>query len=580
MPFPKLAVIPHELLSTLSRDIDSRRIQHGMDRLANIEQILAAFSPSLENAAAFLGSLAQWCDVGYGDARLVKRLLSMYDHESRCRLSISEYVHVRMAEGMVAMTEETLDSAIEHFDVVLKIGGETRSWDVLAIANYWKARCQRKKGQYENALSHVKQALEIQAAHGHVQNEVPARVLESLILFEKGDSQQALKKLRAAESILIKTDDYSTLGNIQSTYGRILQRELRYGQAIEHYSRAIDHFRKGDSMQANVARAIVDMSFTRIQVARHFRRNIELSRDSRHKESQNGPDRMVLVKELSNSYTVIHEDLKRAEEIYRQYPHARGISRVHICRAYLHLDTGELDTAAEEAKKGYAAAEPKQDFILMASARKVQCMVENARVEEEVEGWADHAVSAQDYARDAVELAGHTQDRRLLATVYTWYGLTMSNAFFGDKERAREAMEKAATHIEPGTRDYLWNDFQTLRRRLMENATLESKLMQWAQGEIGEKTFRQLEDEFAGLVIPRAWEQERRKVSRVATRLSISPRKVRRVLARLGLLETESSSQEETSEVAKRAESMSKIGHAYSKSSRNWQSARRARRRR
>jgi len=125
--------------------------------------------------------------------------------------------------------------------------------------------------------------------------------------------------------------------------------------------------------------------------------------------------------------------------------------------SYLHLDMGELDTAAEEAKKGYAAADPKQDFILMASSRKVQCMVENARVEEEVEGWADHAVSAQDYARDAVELAGHTQDRRLLATVYTWYGLTMSNAFFGDKERAREAMEKAATYIEPGTRDYLWN---------------------------------------------------------------------------------------------------------------------------
>jgi tetratricopeptide (TPR) repeat protein len=541
MALSKLAVIPQELLSTLSRDIDSRRIQHGMHRLANIEQILEAFSPGLENAAAFLGSLAQWCDIGYGDATLVKRLLATYDHASRCRLSISEYVHVRMAEGMVAMTEEILDSAIEHFDVVLKIAVETRSWDVLAIANYWKARCQRKKGQYESALSHVRQALEIQAAHGHAQNEVPARVLESLILFESGDSQMALKKLRAAESILIKTDDYSTLGNIQSTYGRILQRESRFGQAIGHYSRAIEHFQKGDLMQSHIARAIVDLSFTRIQVARHFRRNIEVARDSRQNERQHGPERVVLVKELSNSYAVIVEDLKKAEEIYRQFPHARGISRVHLCRAYLYLDTGELDAAAEEAKKGYAAAETKQDFILMASARKVQCMVENALVEEEVEGWADHAVSAQDYARDAVELAGSTQDRRLLATVYTWYGLTMSNAFFGDKERARDAMEKAATYLQPGLRDYLWSDFQTLKRRLLENATLESKLMQWAQGEIGEKTFRQLEDEFASLVIPRAWEQERKKVSRVAARLSISPRKVRKVLARLGLLETEAS---------------------------------------
>src|SRR6202035_2701493 len=132
-------------------------------------------------------------------------------------------------------TEEMLDSAIEHFDIVLKLALETRAWEVLAIANYWKARCQRKKGQYESALAHVRHALEVQAAHGHVQNEVPARVLESLILFEKGNSQEALTKLRAAESILAESDDYATLGNIQSTYGRILQRELRYGQAIECY---------------------------------------------------------------------------------------------------------------------------------------------------------------------------------------------------------------------------------------------------------------------------------------------------------------------------------------------------------
>jgi tetratricopeptide (TPR) repeat protein len=376
---------------------------------------------------------------------------------------------------------------------------------------------------------------------------------------------------------LIKTDDYSTLGHIQSTYGRILQRELRYGQAIEHYSRAINHFQKSESMQSNVARAIVDVSFTRIQVARHFRRNIEVPRDSRQKDRQLGPDRVVLVKELSKSYAVIHEDLNKAEQIYRQSPHTRGIARVHLCRAYLHLDTGELDTAAEEAKKGYAAAQPKQDFILMASARKAQCMVENARVEEEVEGWANHAISAQDYARDAVELAGQTQDRRLLATVYTWYGLTMSNAFFGDKERAQEAMEKAATYIEPGVRDYLWSDFQILRRRLMENATLESKLMQWAQGEIGEKTFRQLEDEFASLVIPRAWEQERKKVSRVAARLSISPRKVRKVLARLGLLETEISTSSETSEPVERPERKPKIEPVKAKSRRNWSGRRRTR---
>jgi len=51
---------------------------------------------------------------------------------------------------------------------------------------------------------------------------------------------------------------------------------------------------------------------------------------------------------------------------------------------------------------------------------------------------------------------------------------------------------------------------------------------------VGEKTFRQISEEFAEIVIARVWEREGRKVSRVAARLSISPKKVRRILARVG----------------------------------------------
>jgi hypothetical protein len=206
---------------------------------------------------------------------------------------------------------------------------------------------------------------------------------------------------------------------------------------------------------------------------------------------------------------------------------------------------GNLDCAIEEAAKAYASAESKRDFILMASARNLQCMVENAEVEEEVEGWADHAVASQDYAEDAVKLASGTQNRRLLASVYIWQGLTLSNAFFNSRDRAREAMTRAATYLEPGVHDFIWESFQTLKRRLSESASLEPKLMQWAHGEIGDSTFRQLEEDFADLVIPRVWEQEKRKVSRTASRLSISPRKVRRVLGRLGLLDTDTHADDE-----------------------------------
>jgi len=543
-------LLSDELLATLKADIGARRIEHGMDRLARCTPLFDSFNPSLKNAAAFLGNLAQWCDIGFGDLTLVKRLLATYDRESRSKLPAREYVHVRMADGMVAMTEELFDQALEQFDLVLKLAEEMNAWDVLSIANHWKARCLRKKGQYESALVHIRKARELQAAHGQVQNEGPARVLESLILFEVGDPKQAIANLRDAETILDRTDDYVTLGNIQSTYGRIMQRDLRYTQAIKHYEQAIAYFQKRDLKYADIARALIDMSVTRIQVARHLRQNIDAFPDPQQGNGQRRPARVVRMKELSILNETVLADLNRAAEIYQGHPNARGVARVHLWRGHLCLDMGNLDCAIEEAAKAYASAESKRDFILMASARNLQCMVENAEVEEEVEGWADHAVASQDYAEDAVKLASGTQDRRLLASVYIWQGLTLSNAFFNARDRAREAMARAATFLEPGVHDFIWESFQVLKRRLSESASLEPKLMQWAHGEIGDRTFRQLEEDFADLVIPRVWEQEKKKVSRAASRLSISPRKVRRVLGRLALLDNDSQGDDEQAKPA------------------------------
>jgi tetratricopeptide (TPR) repeat protein len=542
----KQPLISTELLSTLRADIDSRRIEHGTNLLTAMTRSSDSFEPSVSNTAAFLGILAEWSDLGFGNLQLVKRLIAGYNVEIRSKLPVSEYIPLRMAEGMVAMTEEMLDSAIDHFSIVLKLADEIRAWDILAIVHYWTARCYRKRGQYETALMHVRKARQVQSTHGHVQNEAPARILESLILFENGDSKQALCGLRDAEVILSHTDDYLTLGNIQSTYGHILERELRFGQAIEHYLRAIEQFQKRDSMRVQVVRTMVDMSFTRIQVARRLRQSIEAYPDPQ-KDELRMPPRAAFVKELSNLYATIRRDLDRAGEMYGENRNVRGIARVHLYRGYLNLDMGKLDLAAQEASHAYLAAESKRDFILMASSRNLQCMVENARVEEEVEGWTDHALASLDYARDAIELASTTQNRRLLAIVYIWSGLTHSNGFFiashHAQDRAREAMDKAVEFLEPGVQDYIWEDFRVLKRRLSENVTLEPKLLQWAQGEAGAKTFRQLKEDFADLVIPRTWEQEERKISRVAARLSISPRKVRRVLTRLGLMKAESLSE-------------------------------------
>src|SRR5262245_9789495 len=102
---PTASLIPEELLSALKADIDLRRIEDGMSRLAGCAHVFDSFRPSDPNAASFLGTLAQWCDIGYADLGLVKRLIATYNTKYRLKLCVSDLIQLRMAQGMVAMAE-------------------------------------------------------------------------------------------------------------------------------------------------------------------------------------------------------------------------------------------------------------------------------------------------------------------------------------------------------------------------------------------------------------------------------------------------------------------------------------------
>jgi hypothetical protein len=70
----------------------------------------------------------------------------------------------------------------------------------------------------------------------------------------------------------------------------------------------------------------------------------------------------------------------------------------------------------------------------------------------------------------------------------------------------------------------------------MKATGVDEMLRAWSEGITGDKTFQEVTEEFAELVIPKVWMREGRNVSRVVERLSISPKKVRRILANVGLL--------------------------------------------
>lgn len=173
----------------------------------------------------------------------------------------------------------------------------------------------------------------------------------------------------------------------------------------------------------------------------------------------------------------------------------------------------------------------------MARARILQSSVESAKYEEGIAERGDpalHAQRAQDYATDALTHAKYTENRRLLARAYICQGMTFANDFSNNPEAAKDCCDRAAGYL-TGMHDQLWEEHEVLKAKVLGGGTVEVKLRQWSHGLTGGRTFQQMTEEFAEVVIPKVWEQEDRKVSRVAAKLSISPKKVRRILNRLGL---------------------------------------------
>jgi tetratricopeptide (TPR) repeat protein len=538
------------LLSQLRKHVAAREIELGIRCLRSHLNLIANLDPCQENAARLLAQLAIWTDIGFSGPPL-KELLQRFEHlepGSRSKLTIADYICLRMAEGMAAMADEAMEAAIAHFDFVLSLEEELDDRFLLAIAYYWKGRCLRRRGEYDEALIYTGKGKELALGLDHPRMAAVMQVLESWLLFQQGKWKDALRLSHAAEAVLGETDDYVTLGNIQSFYGRMARREGRFDKAVEFFESAIGHYGKRDSRHLNLARSLANMALAKRGIALELQKRIDRDAQLRRrssagresKRSENSPD------SRSHDYRGRLAQLRReglghleaARAIYQERPNHHGEGTVYLNAAYIHLDGGDFQRAEEEAASAYEVAEPKQDYILMVRARILQCMIENAKVEEEIGGGADpgsHARRAFEFSQEAIDLAKHTQHHLLLANAHLWQGLTQCNSFFDNPEAARVSYDLARASCGVNQPDNnMWQDLQTLGAKILRKGNVHPALKAWSQGAVGEKTFRQISDEFAEIVIARVWEREGRKVSRVATRLSISPKKVRRVLARVG----------------------------------------------
>jgi tetratricopeptide (TPR) repeat protein len=524
------------LLEDLRADLGQREIGRGMARLDEVWSRSGHLDSNDPDSAGLLCYIAQWVDAGWRDVDIVQDGLGAFPKGRRSAVRLGDYIHILMAEGMVWVNEERVDRALDNFSRVLSIRQEIPDPQLLGLAHFWSARCHRKNGEYDAALVHIAEGYRFAMEAGMRPMAAAMQVAESWLLFQKGRTRDALRLLSEADEVLGKTDDYITRGNIQSSYGRMYRREGRYDLGIRHFGIAIEEYTKRDPEHRNLARTLANMGYVERLMALQHRKRIDADAAQRRRSEP----------ELRRDYEALRgralAHLDRAAEIYRIHSQHRGAGTVCVNRGHLHLDNGDLQRADDEARDAYKLGEEKKDYILMARARLLECMVENTKLEEEIEDPAWVAHLALNAATEAVDLSMHTENRRLQARALIWHGLTICNtssgvtgSSAGNLDVARELCERAAGLLKNEVQDHIWEDLQLLKNRVVSGGNPDTRLQAWSQGVVGDRSFQQLTEDFADLVIPKVWEHEGRKVARVARRLAISPKKVRRVLARLGL---------------------------------------------
>lgn len=539
--------IPDSLLFRLREYLVTRQVQNGIALLDANASLLDNLDPEQPNAAALVGAVAQWVDVGYRDPDLVEQMLGRFPRERRGHLPVSGYVHLRMAEGLLALLRDLPDDALRHFDQVLALQDETEDKVVISIAYCWDARCHRKKGEYDVALKRAAAGSELADKLGFPKMAAVIRVLESWLHFQKGNAQEAQRVLNQAEEVLRTTDDDITLGNIYSAHGRIIRRHGQYNQAMKFFTQAIEHFRRRNPQHRNLARSLANMAYVQRLIAGQITRRM----DSETKRRRGKEPRATAKTSVAASPARKLDDreqyeklraqafanLDQAEKIYRHHSHHHGIGNVFENRGLLYLDSGELDLAAQQGALCYAEAKEHNDNIVMARARLLQCKVEQAQLDEQIEDdtrtW-EHVQAVRDFSREAVEAAQRTQNQRLRARAYIWRGLSACNPAIQDIDDARHCLEQAALLTKAAQDEDVWTELQILKQKLTSRGSIDQKLRAWSRGVTEGKSFQRLADEFAELVITRVWEKEGKKVARVAKALKVSPKKIRKVLAMAG----------------------------------------------
>ena len=508
------------LVKELESALFAREIATGFRLLDDAFPNGALPTPNAVVSVSLLICAAQWVDLGYRTLAFLDVLESARPAGAMAAGPLIDYLKLRLVEGGRMLVTERLDEALEVLGLVLQVGEEVLGSYLFFLANFWKGRAHRKLGEYEAAASNFALARQAAEQAGAARLVAVTKIHESWLAFQSGKRQHAFDLLTDAETELLSTGHSLSLGNIESARGRFVRRSGDYAAALRHFEAAMKLYQVGCPEHPNMARALVN--------AAYVKRLTALELQGRDGQASG----VVHAKSLRMSREAL-DLLERAGSIYALHQHQSGTGSVLVNAAHIHLECGDIDQAATEAQRAFDLAEDKGDQILMARAKAVQSAVELARSEEQLGDEPNiglHAHAAVDAAEAAITLAKHTQNKRLLCEAYLTRGMVAASDFFEEWELARDYAGKAAALLTHDDRDHLYKQLGALKARLAGATHVDATLRAWCDGQVGDKTFQQVQEEFAELVIPKVWLRSGKNISLVAKNLSISPKKVRRIL--------------------------------------------------
>jgi tetratricopeptide (TPR) repeat protein len=516
------------------------RIAHGL-RIRDLDDLKGALesarallrSTSIDFSPEFLDYVARCIDLDWGLVEPVEKVFSRFPTPSDPTLR--DRVHLDIVTGLLDFHRSHYDEAFRSFQDAAAIASRTADKELSSMCLYYLARSAWKRTQYSEGLRHAAAAREMADAAGLPTRVALVQMLEGWLQFLLGDFEAADTLIESARQTMEGSRDHVTTGDVSSYKGRRARQRGDFEEARKQFQSAILAYDTFDPDYRNVARCHQNIAYVHCL-------QIRQALDKETRENRRGLYRMsedLQAKALRHS--------KEAERIYGLFPERtrRGRAKLLNDRALLYALNSNLRRSAELAEAAYNLASGKdeadggsgsrlrprdaadRDRITMANARNVACMVALEQ---------DNYAKALNLAREALDLAEQTENRRVCARALTSLGsvlLKLNNAVEAD-----DLYQRAVAQLKPEERDemahdYVWSDLQRLRREI--DAWIGSKdptIVRLTAGQTRGLKLDRILERVERRVIGHVYEANGENAEATATELGIGDERVRKVVGR------------------------------------------------